>query len=173
MEAEKGELSSAKNVDLVFLHVSLEKYIGLMAGIFRTNKNPQTPEEFATALIEDRNVNGRAPAAKFAAIPTPTGEWGWMYVTASGRQLFWLPGQRLICRGMSSSKSFRARLERILGEAYEVSVREAPLWLDNAIVRATYVNRPSCVYNYATAEEKLVGVDNQAFFSIAAPVFFR
>ena len=140
-----------------FQAVNLEKFLGFISSVFRTEREVKTPLEFATSMA-DRPYESWYGCASFCALPTPQNEWGWMYETVSGRQLIWLPGDMVFTRGLRESQNFRGTVEEALGKAIELV---EPEWLDAALTLALAVDRP-CVSEYGQEPSE---AHNEGFFA--------
>jgi len=117
--------------------VSLRDYLRFVSYIFGV-EGQETPTDFI-------KVMGATPyqpwygCASFAAIPTPSNEWGWVYETISHRQLIWLPGGIVLARNMRDSEIFKGWVEAEFGQAIS---EDEPQWLDSAMALAIEVKRP-------------------------------
>lgn len=147
-----------------FQNVSLEQFSRCVSQVFRIpwGEEASTPVEFVQAM-EKIPYNSGFGGASFGLVPTPGGEWGYVYATISDRFLVWLPGNELHCLNMEESCEFRGRLEEILG--IRAVNNQKPSWLEESLTLAIWSYRP-------TEEELPDSSGNDYFFQLMSQKVF-
>jgi len=100
----------------IFEGVALGDFFRFISGVLRLEVELLNPVDFAREFASRSTEEGYG-SAKFAAIPTPRSEWGWLYETVSGRQLTWLPGGTVVTTGLTESRNFRSFVEKAFGKS--------------------------------------------------------
>jgi len=116
---------------------NLRSYLRFVSYIFGV-EGQETPADFIK-VMEATPYQPWYGCASFAAIPTPSNEWGWVYETISHRQLIWLPGGIVLTRNMKDSEIFRGWIEEAFGQPEPIP---EPEWLERAMSLALIVKRP-------------------------------